>query len=160
MTDTTTEKTTAYHHPLVGGFDAALKAFAAATEPPAAPSANTDIDGAPSPPSQEPSPSPPKLVRGENHYPTITVTRAELATLASHPRQSFRTFLESKGIVHKRGLMVESWTEDKEGERAFLERDGVTFKQHDVLYFRNFRPKTDAQIAKEDGGAGKVGLMR
>lgn len=116
--------------------------------------------------SQAPSPPPPpaqKLTNRENHFPTISVTRAELVTLASHPRQPFRAFLESKGIVHKRGLMVESWVDGKDGGDGcgdFVERDGVTPKQHDVLYFRNFRPKTDAQIAKEDGGAGKVGLMR
>lgn len=75
------------------------------------------------------------------HYDTIKVTREELVALAG-TGVSFRQFLEQKGIVHRRGLHVESWTpnDDTSG----------------VICYRNYKQQSLSQIANEEVGVGRI----
>ena len=81
-----------------------------------------------------------KPVKARDNFPPVTVTHEEFAELVrtGKPFVMFRKFLESKGIIHKRGIHVESWT--PEGSS-----DGT-------ICYRNYRQKTDCQIAGEEDG--------
>ena len=81
-----------------------------------------------------------KPVKNPDDFSTVTVTRDELIEIV-RTGAPFRTFLESKGIVHRKGIHVGSETPgNKPG----------------IICYRNYRHQTDSQIAGEETGIGRI----
>lgn len=77
------------------------------------------------------------------HFETIRTTREDYRDCmrTGNPFKHFRWMLEQRGLIHSPRLGIESWDDP--------EQDGVR-------YFRNFRPQTQAEIAKGEKGIGRI----
>lgn len=75
-----------------------------------------------------------KPAKSSDNFKPVTVTREEFTEIIK-TKAPFWEYLRSKGIIHKKGIHVESWT--PEDDRA------------GAICYRNYRQKTDSQIAGE-----------